>query len=381
MPSEVREKPLPTPHPDHVRSPEPSGEGQRASPEGHEKTEETDFDESYYDSCPDELDLMLTERISEPDPALASIEPFGASDRSGGADVAIPSFLEGNKDQPGTSEVFEAVRSGSGEIEPERARWGARIFARLASARATSRLRVPRTAEDDGTDSAVLGTWMSLFLLSYASAVTIVLAWMLWSGRSFHPAGPTESGGTRRAVDQGTKSTDPNPREELPAIPAENLTSVGKTIRIGEVEITPLAIQLAPVDLVHRIDAAEFHHEEANSLVLRFRMTNLSNAHSLRPLNRSLVRDDVSSVDRSFVASPDGPNIGLYSLAVESEWLIFGQEFPVLKPGESAETLVASEPVKEDRLPWSMTWRVRLRIGPYRTDMLGVSFTRSELSR
>jgi hypothetical protein len=221
---------------------------------------------------------------------------------------------------------------------------------------------------------------MSLFVLTYASAVTIGLAWMLWTGRAFRSAAPPESGGAQRAVDQAGKSTDPSPREDLPAIPAENLTSVGKAIRIGDVEITPLAIQLAPVDLVHRIDAAEFHHEEANSLVLRFRMTNLSNVDTLKPLARNLVRDDVSSLDRSFVASPDGPSIGLYSLAVESEWLILGQEFPVLKPGESAETLVASAPVNEDRLPWSMTWRLRLRIGPYRTDMLGVSFTKSELS-
>ena len=40
----------------------------------------------------------------------------------------------------------------------------------------------------------------------------------------------------------------------------------------------------------------------------------------------------------------------------------------MLEPGESVETLVASEPVTEDRLTGEMTWRVRLRIGPYRTD-------------
>ena len=212
--------------------------------------------------------------------------------------------------------------------------------------------------------------------------MTIGLAWMLWTGRPFRSAAPTESGGP--AEGRGSRPRNqPSPvlAKTCLRFRAENLTSIGKTIRIGDVEITPLAIQLAPVDLVHRIDAGEFHHEEANSLVLRFRMTNLSNVDSLKPLTRGLLRDDVSSVDRSFVASPDGPNIGLYSLAVESEWLIFGQEFPVLKPGESAETLVASEPVNEDRLPWSMTWRLRLRIGPYRTDMLGVSFTKSELSQ
>ena len=153
------------------------------------------------------------------------------------------------------------------------------------------------------------------------------------------------------------------------------------TLRIGDIEITPLLVQLAPVDLVHRIDSAEFHHEETSSLVLRIRLTNLSNVDTLRPLSRGLVRDQVSAIDRSFIVTPDGNNLGHYPLAIESEWLILGQEFPVLKPGESAETLVASEPVKEDRLTEEMTWRVRLRIGTYRTDMLGVRFSKSEISQ
>jgi hypothetical protein len=381
MPSEVREKPLPTPHPDHARSPGSADEGERANPEGNERAQEIDSDESFYDSCVDDLDLMLSERISEPDPALESSEAFEASHRSSGHGVTIPSFLKSYQVQAGTAEVFEAVRSGSDEVMPARAGWGARILSCLSRGRATPHSLASRAGDDHDSDGPGLGTWMSLFLLSYASAATIGLAWMLWTGRPLRSAAPSETGGPRRAVDQAAKSAEPGPREDLPPIPAENLTSVGNAIRIGDVEITPLTIQLAPVDLVHRIDAAEFHHEESKSLVLRFRMTNLSNVHTLKPLARSLVRDDVSSLDRSFVASPDGSSIGLYSLAVESEWLIFGQEFPVLKPGESAETLVASEPVNEDRLPWSMTWRLRLRIGPYRTDMLGVRFTRDSIAR
>ena len=50
------------------------------------------------------------------------------------------------------------------------------------------------------------------------------------------------------------------------------------------------------------------------------------------------------------------------------------------KPGESVETLIASEPGAADRLTDEMTWRVRFRIGPYRTDVLGVRFTRSDVT-
>jgi hypothetical protein len=183
-------------------------------------------------------------------------------------------------------------------------------------------------------------------------------------------------------VDKPVKSPDAGAREDLPAIPVENLTSVGKTIRIGDLEFTPLAVQLAQVDLVHRIDSAEFHHDETGSLVLRFRLANASKVDTLSPLARSLLRDDVSALDRTFVTTnATGGNIRLYPLAVESEWLILGQEFPALKPGESAETLVASEPVTEDRLSEVMTWRLRLRTGTYRTDIIAVRFTRNEVSQ
>ena len=57
------------------------------------------------------------------------------------------------------------------------------------------------------------------------------------------------------------------------------------------------------------------------------------------------------------MASAGEEKIDLYPLAIESEWLILGQEFPVLKPGESVETLVASEPVSEDRFERLMTWQ------------------------
>jgi hypothetical protein len=52
-----------------------------------------------------------------------------------------------------------------------------------------------------------------------------------------------------------------------------------------------------------------------------------------------------------------------------------------LKPGKSAETIIASELGAEDRLTSDMTWRVRLRIGPYKTDMIGVRFDKNELTR
>ncbi len=231
---------------------------------------------------------------------------------------------------------------------------------------------------DDESAGDGRGLWMQLLLLSYSSAVTLGLGWVLWSGRAIHPADERGRDDAPRVDDpRAAKTVDAAARVELPPIPPANVALVGQTIRIGDVEITPLSVSFAPAELERKIEPAEYRLEEVSSLILRFKLTNLSSNHPLRPLARSLIRDAASALDRSFVATGNGGRIELYPLAVESEWLIVGQEFRSLKPGESAETLVTSEPVSEDRLRDDMTWRIRLRTGPYQSDILAVQFKRS----
>ena len=59
---------------------------------------------------------------------------------------------------------------------------------------------------------------------------------------------------------------------------------MGQTIRIGDVEVTPLWVSLAAVQLVHSIDPGDFRQEEVPSLVLRFKVTNLSKDEPFKPL-------------------------------------------------------------------------------------------------
>ena len=162
MPSEVREKPLPTPHPDYTRSPGSPREGERPFPRAHERTQEFDPEESAYDACADDLDLMLNTPVSEPDPALASdLNTLRSGTRSSGGDVTSSPFLEEQQDQAGTAEVFGAVTSRSDEIAQPQTGWGARIFSRLAGRRARQHSEVSRPADYDG-DSHGLGIWMSV---------------------------------------------------------------------------------------------------------------------------------------------------------------------------------------------------------------------------
>ena len=167
-----------------------------------------------YDSVVDDLNLKLAQPLSEPDPVLKSIDPSGARKPSSGFDMAMPSFLKENRNQPGTAEIFEDVGARPEEITTRRPGWGIRLLSRLIGGAARPRASGPRGAgeaipaphhtgefrrvdagshdEENGTDTR--GTLLTLVLLSYASAVTLGLAWVLWTGRAIHPA----ADGTRR---------------------------------------------------------------------------------------------------------------------------------------------------------------------------------------
>lgn len=381
MPSEIRERPQPTPHPDQPRQPGSPPGGRPRPREDSETAADFEHDDSVYDSYFDDLDVQLSKAAAEPDPALAAFDTAGEKRPPSAIDPSIQLFLNPTQNQPGTAEFFRGVGSRSDEISPPPPGLAARILAHVTGLFARSRPGRVSSSDDLDPEPEAHGGWVSLILLSYASAVTLGLVWMLWTGRAFRSADTAAGGAATQADDPASRTTEPTIREELPPIPSENVAAIGQSIKLGQVEITPLSVQIAAVDLVSPVDPEAFHHDEANSLILRFKLTNLSDEHAIKPLSRHLVRDQSSAIDRSFLSTAGGEKIDLYPLAVESEWGIMGQEFPILKPGESGETLVASARIIEDRLPDQMTWRIRLRIGPYRTDMLAVRFSKSELSQ
>jgi hypothetical protein len=151
-------------------------------------------------------------------------------------------------------------------------------------------------------------------------------------------------------------------------------------VQIGDLEVRPLSVEVGYVDLVRTIDGKS-RRREPNCLILRLELKNLSEDHTISPLDRNLVRERELQAFDPYIQTSDGRNIRLFPLAMDSEWSIKGQDFPALRPGASAKTFVAAEPGSAIDLPDEMTWRLRLRIGVYRSDMLGVKFTRADVRR
>ena len=244
--------------------------------------------------------------------------------------------------------------------------------------------KVSEEEEEDEEDDEVpprgvpLGT---MLLASYASAVTIGLIWVLWTGRRLHESEEADAPvAAESREDPGARAGDSRRIAPPKPIPAEHLATLGKTVRLGQIEATPLAVTSGPVVLERTFDRKDRKPGGDNALKLRLRLKNVSKDAVIAPLDEAFLRDRPRADPDSFIETPaGGPPVAQFPLAVESEWSIVGQEFRDLKPGEVLETVVVSAPDALARKSPEMTWRVRLRTDLNHTDDLGVRFGEKDI--
>jgi hypothetical protein len=242
---------------------------------------------------------------------------------------------------------------------------------------ASSSKPVVRTEEEEVEEvEATRVSWPFLLVSSYASAVTLAICWILWTGRGLSRPDSTASpepvpGINGSSPSQGASLTG----DGLMPLPAPKVTDLGRPVRLGELEVIPRSIVRRSVDLLRLQGTAEGQRESSPTLVMTLELTNRSTTSKFSPLDPAIVRDPVPAVDQSFIEVPGGRRIAMFRLATESEWSIQDQVFPALQPGETAETILVSEPVAMSDLAGTMTWRVKLRTETFRTDVLGIRFS------
>jgi hypothetical protein len=340
-----------------------------------------------YDSCLDDLNLLLSASIDEPDPNLDSDTPAETSSPSARSDQSVTGSVSDRGRPPRTSEVFQALGPVVVDVPSATTSRTVRSQSVLSSESPDAVARVELTPDrlaatglsiEDPSNRSPF-PWTHVLLLSYSSALTLALTWAIWNGWLQRPRVSHATNSSSSGVELATTHPETKPGGTIPPIPTENRATLGQTIRIGELEVTPLSVVMTPLTLVRSIEPSTERLAEGSSLVLRLRLTNVSTDHTFAPLEPGFLRNPISPLDRSFIETAKGDPISLFPLAIDSEWSILGQTFPELKPGESMETILASEPAAEDELSSEMIWRMRLRIGSSRTDLLGVRFTKLEV--
>ena len=219
-------------------------------------------------------------------------------------------------------------------------------------------------------------SWPMVVLASYASAVTLALAWIL-----FKPGDPEVVGKRFALAPEPAKVEVPaeEPRGRrvtvVPALPADRVVPFGKTLRVGSLEITPIAAKRENVKL-RRVGVAGDVVERpglAGTIVLRIRLHNVTSDLAFAPLDPTFVRQVGSEIPDTFAESPSGERIYPYPLAVASEMGLAGQDFTELRPGETRVVAIVTAPDVSRVAPESLTWRLKLRTGIDQVEAIGVS--------
>lgn len=240
----------------------------------------------------------------------------------------------------------------------------------------------PKEEVEEEEEIPARRSWATLLLASYASAVTLGLVWVLLSGRKLaeKPEPESPSVAQEEEADPGVRAKFTRRLAPPRPIPAEQITTLGKSVQVGVIEVTPLSITSGPITLERSLIQAEQKPGGAETLKLKIRFKNTSTDLVLAPLDEAFVRERPRFDPDSYIETGvKGGDLRLYPLAVESEWHIMGQEFRELRPGEAFETLVVSAPETAPRAAEEMTWRLRLRTDENHTDDVGIRFRASEI--
>jgi hypothetical protein len=216
-------------------------------------------------------------------------------------------------------------------------------------------------------------TWVSILLVSYASAITLALGWTLWRTPRVRET-PAEAPAAETPPTVG-RQAGLSRKVGLPEpVISEHLLALKKPLQVGSLEVTPLEVRRERVALQRTSFSGKVDRRDGgkNALVLRLKLRNTSKDEVFAPLDQAFLREQEKKLVDSFLETGAGERVYPFPLAVESEWSIIGQEFGELRPGETRVVTIVSAPEAPGDEAGPFTWRVRLRTGIDRTDVIGV---------
>lgn len=321
--------------------------------------------------------------------ALWGLAPPTTSDALAGLDLRDPAALNpfaGAGTTPKSFDALKALQLAATEApsEPDGPTPSPSSFEAFSAidlnvAPAPRPVLDPEESDEDEELPPRRASWPLILLVSYASAVTLGLIWVLWNDRERGTAAadPVPPADTR--PDPGRRALGSRTIIPPPPITPDRVTVLGRPVRMGALEATPLEVVSGKVNLKRRFRAREGRSGGENALKLKVRLRNVSTDKVFAPLDEAFLRERESGGADSFIILGGGGRIELFPLAVESEWSIVGQEFRELGPDESMEALIVSAPDALGLMEEEMTWRIRLRTGINETEVLGVRIADHEI--
>jgi hypothetical protein len=247
-------------------------------------------------------------------------------------------------------------------------------------------------------------------LISYSILATIAVVYL----RFFHSAPTTQPHPLEMIPDiEGEKPGAKRVNKEVSVkfhgrqekdLPAQLRTTLRKPIRIGDLEVTPVSVELRTIEFIVR--GKDPVRSETPTLVLNLHLKNVSKDVAFHPLDPYFVRRWKEIKDESKEGMPftylavgkerfyGGP-IGLAERKERHETIKDQQLGRELQPGEAMDTFICTspdDPVQEaaEAAKQPMLWRVQVRRGlvetPNRGELpasavIGVEFARDEIRK
>jgi phage FluMu protein Com len=259
--------------------------------------------------------------------------------------------------------------------------------------------KVPRLALTSGMGRTMFLALVLLPLISYAILATIAIL-ILYLRQPPDPfeALPDLEGDLKGAKHQKQSSIT---YERIPPeakLPEKLRVSLGSTLRIGDVAVSPEKVQLKRLRIRHPGFAPELQDEA--SLVLQVRLKNTSRDVEFSPTDPYFDRQwkpDQANKPYTFLELGGdrffgGPLFWQPGVPPEGRERVEGQVYKVLAPGQELTTLVCTDPeirIAEvlNRYQGNLLWRIQLRRGLVAvrnrevsaTAVVGVQFKHSDI--
>lgn len=266
----------------------------------------------------------------------------------------------------------------------------------------------PRMSRNRNAPSHLAG-WLLGILAPYAIFMTVIAIWyyMKYSNAVHdHPLEmiPDLLGEYQKEIKKDGKPVVRAiklPPADQP-LPDRLTTTLGKAIRIGDIEVTPISIEYGPWTYFKKLKNREDPQKETfTSLVMRVKLRNLSTDLAFYPTDPYFDRHPKSSNEKPYtLVDVDGQmtfgGVLSYDIEVghaERSWLQ-GQENDTkpLQPGETRETVFVTQPRVFESLQTAKSpavWRIQVRRGlvPFHdreipvSAVVGVKFAASDVRR
>lgn len=258
------------------------------------------------------------------------------------------------------------------------------------------RASAARSAAPQATTSVGDGPRQRLTLIllgSYASAVTLAWVWLWLASQNARPheleslpdVAPLNANEFRYAPQSAS-------------MPRGHTLPLGTAQQLGAIRVEPLRVSRGVVEFTHYSAAGSTRPATAPVLKLWLRFTNVSDDQLIAPLDSKLLftrkYNDLGETELAnqivFPAERKASG-GSLAFMIEhpetSEWDLKGQQLGYrLKPGESLETYLPTQPGSADNLTGDLLWRVHFRKGYHAptghgvTTMIEVPFRETDIS-